>query len=74
MMRQRIEEAFRLVAGKDAEGKDLPLTIYNWEKLLQELKQCGLILNEDIEKINKITPCFPMTVDVFIQTLCSSSN
>jgi len=65
-MRQRIAEAFEAVAGK---GKEL--TLYDWERFMQELKQRGLILPEDIEKIYKHTPCFPLSVDTFIQTLCT---
>jgi len=64
-MRQRLVEAFEAVAGKGQ-----PLTMYDWEKLMQELKQRGLILPEDVEIIYKHVPCFPLAVDTFIQTLC----
>ena len=65
MMRQRIVEAFESVAGKGQE-----LNMYGWEKFLQELRQRGLVLPQDIEAIYKHTPCFPLSVDTFIQTLC----
>jgi hypothetical protein len=66
MMRQRITEAFVSVAG---EGKEL--TKYDWERFMQELRQRGLILPEDIEEIYKHQPCFPLKVETFIQTLCT---
>ncbi len=68
MMRQRIIEAFENVAGK---GK--PLVQHDWERLMAELKQRGLILEEDVKAIYEHTLCFPLSVDTFLQTLCTAA-